>query len=76
VYPNPTYDHFTLALNGVDEEETIVAEIFNLSGEKISEHIRTGRSKYILSLESQPVGVYIIHVIAGKQAGVAKIIKR
>jgi hypothetical protein len=76
IYPNPTYDDVTLDMNGVSKEETCVVEIFNMTGERIHRESLTGQLKYKLTLADQPVGVYVIHVIAGERTGVAKIIKR
>jgi hypothetical protein len=76
IYPNPTDDYFTLELIGISKDETVMVEIFNMTGERITRETLTGQLKYRLSLGDHAVGIYVIHVIAGDNAGSAKIIKR
>jgi hypothetical protein len=73
VYPNPTTGTFTLE---VAETSEINVDVYTMFGTKLLERKVSGQLKYEFSLTTQPPGVYILHVVTGKDVGTVKVIKQ
>jgi hypothetical protein len=76
VFPNPTHGQFTLEFENADEASTIVAEIYNLLGERILKQELPAIQQYQFDLSDQQPGIYLIRVMQGNEVGVAKIIRK
>jgi hypothetical protein len=76
VYPNPTEGLFMLELNGMPANETILVEIYNMTGEKVSSAVLPGLKKHELSLSGKPSGIYLVQVVSAKKSGITRVIKR
>jgi hypothetical protein len=76
IYPNPTPGQFTLELTGLFATNELIVEIYSIMGDKILFKTLDGQLKYDLSLEGLQSGVYLMHVISGKEVGTVKIIKQ
>lgn len=75
IYPNPTKGEFSLELSGIDQSPDIRAEIFGIHGEKVLSADLGGMRKYGFSMNSYPAGIYLIHILNGKQYSTLRIIK-
>lgn len=73
VFPNPTSDVFTLALDGDHQE--IRVEVFDFLGKPvlIKEYLQGCSPQF--SLSDNPAGIYLIRLISGDQIFISKIIK-
>jgi hypothetical protein len=76
VYPNPTEGIFVLELNGIPANETILVEIYNMTGEKVSSAVLSGLKKHSLSISGKPAGIYLVQVVSAKKSGITRVIKR
>jgi hypothetical protein len=75
VYPNPTSGTFTLEFTGSCDLREMIADIYGMLGDRVSNIRLSGQQKYILSLQGRPVGIYMLRVITGNEAGIVKIVK-
>jgi hypothetical protein len=73
VFPNPTSDVFTLALDG--NHQKIRVEVFDFLGKPIlkKEYLQSCSPQF--SLSDNPAGIYLIRLISGDQLFISKIIK-
>ena len=76
VYPNPTKDLFTLALNGYVPSDKISVEIYNMKGEKIISTEILNEMKHEFSLAGNSSGLYLVKVISGTMSGTSRIVKQ
>lgn len=76
VYPNPTSGAFVFECFNSVPVETIMVNIYNITGEKILSTVLSGGRKHDLSLSGQPAGIYLVQVVSGKNPGTTRIIKR
>lgn len=76
LYPNPTRDDVTLEIANMNAFTNVHFEIYGMRGEKILQEYFTGIQSHKISLSDYPVGIYVIHVIAGDKSETAKIIKQ
>ncbi len=75
LYPNPTRDDVTLEVTNMNAFTDIRFEIYGMRGDKIMGKELQGIQTHKISLSGYPVGVYVIHVIAGDKSETAKIVK-
>ncbi|MDP1623299.1 MAG: M6 family metalloprotease domain-containing protein [Bacteroidales bacterium] len=76
VFPNPTPGVFVLDLGRYGSFETILVELYSMTGKKLISNILTGGRKYDLTLNGNPVGIYLLKVGAGTNSGTVRIIKQ
>ncbi|MBE0663280.1 MAG: T9SS type A sorting domain-containing protein [Bacteroidales bacterium] len=76
VFPNPTPGLFTLEVKDIDEPTKIVAEIYNLLGERILKQELPAMEQYHFDISEHQPGIYLIRVMMGDEVGVEKIIKQ
>jgi hypothetical protein len=60
----------------VAETSEINVDVYTMFGSKLLEKKVNGQLRYEFSLTSQPPGVYILHVVTGKEVGTVKVIKQ
>ena len=75
IYPNPTPGKFTLELTGDEVNPQAIVRIYSMMGTEVISQQLTG-SKTDFSLESQPVGIYIVSVLQNGKMETAKIIRQ
>jgi hypothetical protein len=75
IYPNPTTGDFIIELAGADNTTTASLTIYNMQGGKLLQRTMNGRSRVLVSLSDQPVGIYLVHVQWGGRYEVVKVIK-
>lgn len=75
VYPNPFRGQFTLADGSHDNNLPVMAEIRRMTGEKVLDVLLAGSDRYILHLENQPAGVYLLRLSDRGMTTVVKVIK-
>ena len=75
VYPNPTTGAFTLEFTGDAESVPATVEIFGMNGIKLLTRQLNGQKRQELSVSTFTPGIYFIHVLAGKNSKVVKLIK-
>jgi len=76
VYPNPTTGVFTLELSRADETDIVNVEIYGILGEKILSRQLHGENRRVFDLSGNKPGVYLMRVMSGNEAGMAKIIRQ
>jgi hypothetical protein len=76
VYPNPTSVSFTLEINDHSQLQDATAQICDIRGKKVLDLNLNGLNRQVISLESQPRGMYFIRVIKGQNSETGKIIKQ
>ena len=70
VFPNPTTD-----LLSIESQEIITSlKLFDLKGKMLSE-IRPNTNKATLQLGNYSQGIYILHILTGKENAIRKIVK-
>ena len=74
-YPNPTSGMVTLDLSGTDGNSMTKAEIYTVSGMKISSLGLENSRKHEIGLSGLVPGIYFIHVITQSGSEVVKVIK-
>jgi len=75
-YPNPTTGDFTLKLQGFEESETVLIQIFTMQGNLVSAQEFPASSLYSMSLKDRQPGIYLVRVIQGNEVGGLKVIKK
>ncbi len=75
VYPNPTTGAFTLEFTGDAESVPATVEIFGMNGIKLLTRQLNGQKRQEFSVSTFTPGIYFIHVLAGKNSKVVKLIK-
>jgi hypothetical protein len=75
IYPNPTTGIFTLEQKGERDFSNLRIEIYGLRGDKILTAEMAGEKKHEFSINSMPVGLYFVKVIAGDHVETIKLIK-
>jgi|GEM_PF-4495488 len=73
VYPNPTTGILTLAVTGMPGPVSV--EIFSIMGEKVYSGTCSSPGMHEISLESQPVGVYLLRIVSGAGSQTLHVIK-
>ncbi len=76
VYPNPTTGAFTVDFQFMPDNLTILAEVYEMHGEKVITADLTGKSEYNGSLAHLPSGIYFIRIMAGTKVETVKIIRQ
>jgi hypothetical protein len=76
MYPNPTTGSFTLEFKEQSSDDMIHVVIYSMHGENLSTLELPGGQSHVFSLSDKPAGLYIIHVLTGRTAETAKIIKQ
>jgi hypothetical protein len=76
VYPNPTTGDFILEFSDDAGSGKTGVEIFNVRGERVIKSEISGRTVDKLSLSGQPVGIYLVRVVAGGKSETARIVKQ
>lgn len=71
IFPNPTDD----ILNFTVEDETEVS-IYDLSGKKINSDAVLTKENNLLSIQSQPNGIYLVEINSNNKKTTKKIIKK
>ena len=67
----------TLEIHTADQTGKTLVEVYGLRGERVlREELPGDLSQYILSIEGQLPGLYIVRVVSGQDVGVERIIKR
>lgn len=76
VYPNPTAGTFTLELTGEAESVMISVEIYGILGNQMLKTDIPWEKLHTFDLSASQPGIYLIRVLYGKEAGMAKIIRQ
>jgi hypothetical protein len=74
IYPNPTKGQFSLESTGIDGSENLLVEIYGIRGEKIFSSGLSGKRKYEFSLGGRPAGIYLVHILNGKNYSTTRLI--
>lgn len=73
VFPNPTSGIIYLNLDDDTLQGSFIVSIFNAMGEIIIRETCIGSRSHQYDLSNRPKGIYFIHIVHGKESGVAKI---
>ena len=76
VYPNPTNGSFILEILNQDTDNQYTGQITDIRGKKVQDIHFNGQNKQVISLESQPKGMYFIRVMQDQNSASGKIIKQ
>jgi len=80
VFPNPTPGRFTLVLDSPEQIKHAEVTIYGMQGQKILQEIMPevsqNRFRQEFSIESAPIGIYLVRVVSGKQSKLVKVIKQ
>jgi len=77
VYPNPATDQLTLEFS-LEQKSTVVIEIFDLSGRKVSEmsnNLNEGIQRIDYNVNGYSSGVYYVRMLAGEKVETIKWVK-
>ena len=74
VYPNPTSGNMVIEFTGKDAGE-VTAELFGMTGERLSVSTFNDRQKHHLSLTGRPAGIYLLKVTTENRSGTTRIVK-
>ncbi len=75
IYPNPTNELFYLEFAGLDQSEKTEVEIYGIRGEKLSAVELSGKRIFEFTLAGRPAGIYLVHILSGKNSAMARIVK-
>ena len=75
IYPNPTKGQLKVNIPIQEGQETPVLKIYSSSGQLIHSEKATSETT-TLDISSHPNGLYLLHVIIGKEESTWKIIKK
>jgi hypothetical protein len=73
IYPNPTTGLIRIEIQNLSAEETADIALYQLSGKLITSKRTSGSTE--LDITGQPVGTYLLKIVAGKAQTEWKIIK-
>ncbi|TVR42660.1 MAG: T9SS C-terminal target domain-containing protein [Bacteroidia bacterium] len=76
VYPNPTTGDFTIEMQGFEESEPVLIQIFTMQGNLITNKQMPGAKQYTFSLAGRQTGMYLVRVMQTDKTGVVKIMKK
>lgn len=76
VYPNPTTGDFTIEMQGFEESEPVLIQIFTMQGTMITNQQMPGAKEYTFSLAGRQTGMYLVRVMQTDKTGVVKIMKK
>lgn len=71
VYPNPTNDRCTIEISGIEAQESLNLQIFNLSGQQVINTQSIG-NQIIFHKNELPTGVYIFKILGNNQIPIAQ----
>ncbi|MCX6278974.1 MAG: PKD domain-containing protein [Bacteroidetes bacterium] len=75
IYPNPTTGQFTIESRMSGSMPTIILQVFDFMGKKLTEEQIQGFSQGVFSISQFPDGIYNIRLIAGEHIQIQRIIK-
>ena len=75
IYPNPTKGELTVKIQGLPEGKTADLRLYNASGSLIQQKTGVNDTEH-LNISNQPVGIYVLKIIAGDSSTDWKIIKQ
>lgn len=75
VYPNPSSDGL-FNISGLQDYDNILIEVFDVSGNKISEVNDSDGQSVVIDIGNQPPGTYIIRLQSGDMSKTIKALKR
>ena len=76
IYPNPTAGDFTIEMQGFEESEPVLIQIFTMQGTMITNQQMPGAKEYTFSLAGRQTGMYLVRVMQTDKTGVVKIMKK
>lgn len=75
VFPNPTNGNFSIVMEGFDISQSILAEVLNLHGVRITGSEFRGITQQKFDISTQKPGLYLIRITQGEFLWVGKILK-
>ncbi len=76
VYPNPTHDAFTLALQGFADASHVAVEVFDMFGNQLFVKEVATRQNHVFSLDGAQPGIYLVRVTWTGNAKVKRLLKK
>jgi len=65
IYPNPVFEDWFVDFSGLNDDEKLTMEIFDLAGRKCLEEKATGGTLLQLSRNGLCGGIYLLHIKSG-----------
>ena len=65
IYPNPVFEDWFVDFSGVDDNEKLTIEVFDLTGRKCLEEKATGGTLLQLSRNTLASGIYLLYIKSG-----------
>jgi hypothetical protein len=75
IYPNPTKGQLNVIISGLADNESGTISIYSAQGQLILKE-RISSLSVSLDISNQPIGTYIMKIIAGGKSTIWKIIKQ
>ncbi len=75
IYPNPTAGIFTLEFPDPVVSSAILAELYNVTGERLIMNELPAVNKHLFDITLIPKGVYLLRVTIDHKSGIARIVK-
>ncbi len=76
VYPNPTPGVVTVELSGTEPQTPFLAELFDVSGSRMTTRVFLSGEKQTLSLAGLPAGYYILKAQTGEHSVATRIVRQ
>ncbi len=76
IYPNPTTDFVIIEFDPLSAPSMARVAIYNVSGKQILQQTLNNETNHRFSLTAQPVGIYVIKVVADNRVEIAKVVKK
>jgi len=76
IYPNPATDYVVVEFDPLSAPSLTRVAIYNVNGKPILQQTLYNENNHRFSLTAQPVGIYVVKVVAGNRVEIAKIVKK